>query len=358
MNRQNNRLWIMLLIAMIATVPTGCGKQAANETAHDETIVSGENTKESDEVTAVSSDVDYADEGSWAYFGVGEGKDADLFLICPTVDMNDEYNMSLDDEDTKASFTGALNMERGIYEDATRMYAPFYRQAAMKVYGLSREEWEPYMQVAYSDVSAAFSWYIGNENEGRPIILAGFSQGADMCYRLLEEYFGDEDLYNQLVAVYAIGWPCDAKMAEKYPQIVPAAGETDTGVIVSFDCEAPEVSETFINPEVEKAYCINPLNWKTDGTDADRSENIGSCFTDYDGQIQKEEAGLCGCYIDKNRGVLKVTDINSSDYPPVVPGLPEGAYHVYDYQFFFRNLQKNVGDRLDSYMTQMMDEAA
>ena len=348
----------MLLIAMIAIVPTGCGKQAANETAQNETIVSEENTKESDEVAAVSSDVDYADEGGWAYFGVGEGKDADLFLICPTVDMNDEYNMSLDDEDTKASFTGALNMERGIYEDATRMYAPFYRQAAMKVYSLSREEWEPYMKIAYSDVSAAFSWYMENENEGRPIILAGFSQGADMCYRLLEEYFGDEDLYNQLVAVYAIGWPCDAKMVEKYPQIVPAAGETDTGVVVSFDCEAPEVSETFINPEGEKAYCINPLSWKTDGTDADRSENIGSCFTDYDGQIQKEEAELCGCYIDKNRGVLKVTDVNSSDYPPVVPGLPEGAYHVYDYQFFFRNLQKNVGDRLDSYMTQMVDEVA
>lgn len=24
------------------------------------------------------------------------------------------------------------------------------------------------------------------------VLLAGFSQGADMCYRLLEEYFGDE----------------------------------------------------------------------------------------------------------------------------------------------------------------------
>ena len=121
MKRQNNRLWIMLLIAMIATVPTGCGKQAANETTQNENIISEGNTQAPDEAAAVSSDVNYADDANWAYFRVGEGKDADLFLICPTVDMNDEYNMSLDDEDTKASFTGALNMERGIYEDDTRL---------------------------------------------------------------------------------------------------------------------------------------------------------------------------------------------------------------------------------------------
>ena len=295
---------------------------------------------------------DYADEASWAYFGIGEGKAADLFLVCPTVDMNDEYNMSLDDEDTKESFIGALNMERGIYEDEARMYAPFYRQAAMKVYGLSREEWEPYMEIAYSDVSDAFAYYLEHENDGRPIILAGFSQGADMCYRLLEEYFGDEALYDQLVAVYAIGWPCSAEMTERYPQIVPATGETDTGVVISFDCEAPEVSETIINPVGEKAYCINPLNWRTDDAVVDRSENLGACFTDYSGAIKKEEPALCGCYIDEKRGVVKVTDINPEDYNPVIPGLPEGAYHIYDYQFFFRNLQKNVGDRLDSYTDQ------
>ncbi len=74
--------------------------------------------------------VDYADKNNWAYYEIGEGKEADLFLIAPTVDWNDEYNMSMDDEETKEIFVGALNMERGIYEDSTRMFAPFYRQAA------------------------------------------------------------------------------------------------------------------------------------------------------------------------------------------------------------------------------------
>ena len=59
--------------------------------------------------------IDYAKADNWAYYGIGEDRDADLFLVCPTVDMKDEFNMSLDDEDTKTRFVGALNMQRGIY---------------------------------------------------------------------------------------------------------------------------------------------------------------------------------------------------------------------------------------------------
>ena len=293
--------------------------------------------------------VSYADEANWAYYGVGEDRAVDLFLVCPTVDMNDEFNMSLDDEQTKANFLGALNMERGIYEDSTRMFAPYYRQAAMKVYSLDREAWEPYMELAYSDVSAAFAYYLEHENQGRPIVLAGFSQGADMCYRLLEEYFGDETLYGQLVAVYAIGWPCAEELPANNPQIRPAQAADDIGVVISFDCEAPEVTETFISPAGQRAFGINPLNWKTDGTAADREENPGACFTDDSGAIVSEQEALCGCYLDTERGVVKVTDIAEADYPPIVPGLPGGAYHVYDYQFFFRSLQQNVADRIASF---------
>ena len=145
---------------------------------------------------------------------------------------------------------------------------------------------------------------------------------------------------------------------EKYPQIRPAQSAEDLGVVVSFDCEAPEVEETFINPAGQKALSINPLNWKTDGTAADRSENSGACFTDYSGNITREEAGLCGCYIDEQRGVLKVTDVQASDYPAVVPGLPEGGYHVYDYQFFYRNLQQNVKLRAERYMLEKTEQPA
>ena len=137
---------------------------------------------------------------------------------------------------------------------------------------------------------------------------------------------------------------------ERFPQIKAAKEEGDTGAVISFDCEDQGVEETFINPAGQKALSINPLNWKTDGTAADRSLNKGACFTGYDGEISLETAELCGCYIDEARGVQKVTDIDPEDYPAALDVLPDGSYHVYDYMFFFRNLQENVQERLDEYL--------
>lgn len=76
--------------------------------------------------------------------------------------------------------------------------------------------------------------------------------------------------------------------------------------------------------------------------------NLGACFTDYDGKIKTEIPQLTGAYIDDKRGALKVTDINSEDYPGEL--FDDGIYHLYDYQFFYRNLEKNVQTRINNAM--------
>ena len=70
---------------------------------------------------------DYSDPSYWAYYGEGNADGVDLFMVCPCVDMGGDgrLNMMLSDEDAKASFVGALNMERGIYDEVAIMYAPF-----------------------------------------------------------------------------------------------------------------------------------------------------------------------------------------------------------------------------------------
>ena len=103
-------------------------------------------------------------------------------------------------------------------------------------------------------------------------------------------------------------------------------------------------------PEGMHTLAINPLNWKTDSTPASKEENIGACFTDYDGNIVSEIPNLTGAYIDPVRGALKVTDVKPEEYPPVLSIFESGIYHIYDYQFFYRNLQENVGVRLESYL--------
>ena len=293
----------------------------------------------------------YSKPANWAYFSEGDGS-VDLFLIAPTVDEKDEYNMSLSDDITMGNFLGALNMQRGIYEGSTRMYAPYYRQMSLKIYELpelSKVSRDKYFDIAYKDIYEAFAYYLNYENKGRPVILAGFSQGAEMCYKLLEDFFKDEELQSQLIAVYALGCPLDVEFVKKNPHIKPAQSEDDFGVVVAFDCEAPEITSTSLVPENMSAYAINPLNWKTDETFADKNLNLGACFTDYSGEIKSEIPNFCGAYLDTNRGVVKIPDLVSSDYPPVVKFLPDGAYHVYDYMFFFRNLQQNVKNRIQSF---------
>ena len=294
--------------------------------------------------------VDYSQSENWAYYSVGEGKEADLFLICPTVDMgkDGEYNMSMDDADTKESFVGALNMERGIYENSATMYAPFYRQMTFPVYSMTEEEMKPYLDIAYRDVAAAFEYYFDNCNNGRPLILAGFSQGSQLLLKLLEEYFDDTKYSEKLVAAYCIGWRITEDDIAAYPHLKMAQGEDDTGVIVSFNSEAEGIDESIVVPKGVKTLGINPLNWKTDSTPADRSLNEGACFTKYSGEIKQETLQLTGAYLDETRGTLRVTDIEPSDYSNSL--FPDGVYHLYDYQFFFRNLQKNVSVRLDSFL--------
>ena len=243
-------------------------------------------------------------------------------------------------------------MEKGIYDDEARFFAPYYRQAGLNAYELPAEEREPYLQAAYEDVKDAFAYYLENYNGGRPIILAGFSQGADLCIRLLKDCFADEEVNELLVACYAIGWSITAEELAEYPQLRFASGEDDTGVIISFNSEAEGITDSLTIPAGTRTLAINPLNWKTDGTPAGKEENLGACFTDYSGNIVTEIPQLTGAYIDAERGALKVTDVTPEEYPPVLSIFEDGIYHLYDYQFFYRNLEENVGVRLDAYLAE------
>ncbi|MEE0797258.1 MAG: hypothetical protein UIJ88_05440, partial [Anaerovoracaceae bacterium] len=111
-----------------------------------------------------------------------------------------------------------------------------------------------------------------------------------------------------------------------------------------------DIDDSLIIPAGTRTLAINPLNWKTDGTPASADENLGACFTDYDGNIVSEIPHLTGAYIDSERGALKVTDISPEEYPAGLSIFEDGVYHLYDYQFFYRNLQENVKTRIDAYL--------
>ncbi len=314
---------------------------------------------------------DYADRANWAYWADeltgGDGievtdavgataaqtaaKDVDLFIVCPTVSMGEDgsANMDLADADDRASFVGALNMELGIYSGTCRVFAPFYRQATLAMYEASDAELADAIDLAYTDVHAAFEEYLA-ENPGRPFVLAGFSQGSEHLIRLVEDCLGDEGLQERLVAAYAIGWRLTEEECAAHPWLQAAQGEDDTGVVVSFNSEDPAVESSLVVPAGTKTLSINPLSWTTTGEPASAELNRGACFTDYSGAVVEEVPAFCGAYLDPERGTLKVTGVDPADYPPGLPIFGEGVYHLYDYQFFYRNLQENVAVRVEAYL--------
>ena len=324
--------FVMMLLAAMLTL-SGCVQ----------------NTSVSTEYSITNTD--YSDPSNWAYYETDKEGQADVFFISPTscYTQSEEIIAPVNEDNNQANL-GSINMEKGIYESAGRFFAPYYNQLSFEAYTVSEEKREKAADLCYQDVKAAFDYYMENENNGRPILIAGFSQGAEHGLRLVGEYSENESFREQLVAAYLIGWRITDEDLEKYPYIQLAQGETDTGVVVCFECEADFVTDTIIVPENTFTYSINPLNWKTDSTPAEKEENLGACFTDYDGNISSEIPQLCGARIDPDRGTIKVDDVTASDYPAVLDIFPEGCYHIYDYQFYYRNLQENVAVRLNQYV--------
>ena len=296
---------------------------------------------------------DYSRPERWAWLGEGEDKPADLFFVGPTV-LEDGLYLRLTDQENLEYFRTSLAQERGLYDSVCTLYAPYYRQMSVKVYTFPREEQSFWRDQAYRDVAAAFRYYLENLYTGKPLILAGFSQGAELALRLMQEFFDPDTawgaaLQDRLVAVYAIGAGLPETMVEEYPWMKPADSAWDTGVIIAYDCEQPGITGSVLLPAGSRSLSINPLTWSRSTEPADKSLNKGACFL-RGGQIWMELPELCGCYIEPDRGALVVTGINYASFPTDSDVLPPGNLHEYDYQFFYRNLQENVRTRVDQFL--------
>ena len=136
---------------------------------------------------------------------------ADVFYIYPTL-ITDKNNISwnadvYNKKQNEIIRNTAIQYQASAWAKAGKIYSPLYRQAHYRVF------FEPYTsnggliagEIAYNDIKKAFIFYINNINNGRPIIIAGHSQGAVLCKMLLRDFFDGKPLKDQLIAAYLIG---------------------------------------------------------------------------------------------------------------------------------------------------------
>jgi len=304
--------------------------------------------------------IDYSQKSCW--YQIPEiTKDIDTFFVYPTEYLaTNETDPDYATLDNAEMLDGVKNVDHrflaSVYEDSTNVFIPYYRQASLRV---QIDSWKKTGDIRnalkndspYIDINAALDYYFENYNNGRPFILASHSQGSGICTLLLENYFKEHaDYYKRMVAAYLIGFSVTKTELKANPHLKFATGETDTGVIISWNTEGPENVENNLPNAVvmPEAVSINPLNWKLDDTYAPVSENLGTLILNEEtGETEISNIGADAQVIPK-RGVI----LTNAKYEPMM-GLPDvfgtASFHNGDYSFFYNNIKDNVAKRIAAY---------
>ena len=244
--------------------------------------------------------------------------------------------------------------QASVFEDSTNVFVPYYRQVGLRFAGETAKQSgdidAALSGTAYDDICAALDCYFENCNGGRPFIFAGHSQGSAMVRYVLKHYFKDHpEYYERMVAAYAIGFSITKDDLETYPHMKFATGESDTGVIISWNTEGKKnVEEKAYNgPVLPNAISINPLNWKLDDTYAPASENLGSYMEiGESGQYEITDIGA-DAQVITDRGVV-LTHANSAPIALTEYFGPQ-SFHDDDYTFYYNNIKDNVAKRIAAY---------
>jgi hypothetical protein len=362
----------------------------------------------------VAVPTDYSQAQNWLALPTGS-QPVDVFFVYPTTysynsktqpplmsTWSPGWNQSLAQAYVDPIIKWQVDSKIGVFAKAgTNVYIPYYQQSSgldvlnavlwkntPQFAGVANQA----LQVAYTDVSNAFDYYMAHYNKApngqpRPFILAGHSQGANMLLYLLENKFGDPALRKLLVAAYVIGWSVTSDDMNSYPDSLALVGicrdRVQTGCIVTYNTQQTPGDWSLVPASMrgkmelvrKNAYSVNPLTWVATDPGAIESkataatENLGAVF--YKGSLPGADPAIfqpqpdgnstyeVNHYIgaQSNNGALVID-------PTVLPSpasyqnffapyntLP-GWFHGYDYTFFYRNIEQNVIDRVKDYKPQ------
>jgi hypothetical protein len=267
---------------------------------------------------------------------------ADVFFIHPTTltDKNDtSWNAEIDNAkiNSKTDYSTIL-YQSSAFNEKCRVFAPRYRQAHLKSFYIQTDQADNAFEIAYTDVRAAFVFYLEKYNNGRPIIIASHSQGTKHAGRLLKEFFENKPLQNQLVCAYIIGMPVPV---DYFTVLKPCADSLATGCFVSWRTFKSRSAEpNFIAAEKFKSFVINPLTWTTETTFVSSSLNKGGVLQNFN----KIVPNVVSAQIHNN--ILWSSK-------PNVPGkflYTQKNYHIGDINLFYMNIRENTTARIGAFL--------
>lgn len=270
-------------------------------------------------------------------------KKADVFFIHPTSYFNKSdtanWNAWLTDEEVnKETDNKSILFQATAFNGSCRVFAPRYRQANMEVfYKMETPKADAAFDLAYSDVKAAFQYYLQNENNKRPIVIASHSQGTLHSIRLLQEFFDGLPLQEQLVCAYIPGYRI---RKDAFKSIPPSEKPEQTGCFSGWrSYERGEIPEKVLF-EKGDCVCVNPLTWSTSEEWVTKENHLG-IMSGFDKIIPHTVAA----------GIEPKTKILWVESPEVIiENMKKGKnLHSYDFNLFWMNIRKNVKLRINTW---------
>ena len=266
---------------------------------------------------------------------------ADVFYIHPTTFFSrEEWNADLHDEKVnKSTDERAVKNQATAFNGSCKVYAPRYRQAAYNAYfSLTSPDAMKAFELAYEDIKNAFQYYLDHYNNGRPIIIAGHSQGTTMAKWLLRDFFDGTPLQNQLVCAYLIGMPV---YKNEFTSIPPCDSANQIGCYITWRSYVAgnEPKPKFIAPDKENVVVNNPLTYTRDAQLANTDCNAGGLGRDG----ETIYPGVCSAQIHNDIVWVSKPDVPGKAFIP-------NNLHVADYNLYWLNIRENVALRIQTYL--------
>lgn len=193
--------------------------------------------------------------------------EVDCFYVYPTISSDLTPNSDLEAGDNERRVAAAQFARFG---EACRTYAPVYRQvtlAALRAMMIGQDMGADYA-LAYGDVAAAFAHYMAEDNNGRPFVLIGHSQGTGMLVELVKNEIDGTDLQDRMLSAMLIGLnvevPVDDVVGGSFHSVPLCESADQTGCAISYvsfrETSPPPATSRFGRVETEgmEAACVNP----------------------------------------------------------------------------------------------------
>ena len=215
-------------------------------------------------------------------------------------------------------------------------YTPYYRQCSLQSF-MSDSLASKRMQLPIADVRRSFAYYLKQMNQGRPFILCGFSQGALIALELMREM--DDETYRRMVAAYIIGTSISQEMLNDCPRIRPAQQADDTGVTICYN----SVRDASCALWPRSAVAINPVNWRTDDTEATLMTEPTPLLP-----VDQQKKDTLKVHLDTTSNLLFVSGYTATDYVLPLIGCG-GNYHSREIWLYRDQLRENMQQRVSAF---------